>query len=247
MWTRWCSPRGSTDEQKCIASADLAMFFFAIDDELGEERMQLYDDVQRLLDGRNPRPTSEYFRGAENILGRIGDIGLPLDRYINSRKDLLEKYRLRHALSKGGTISFSDYLEIREVTIYIDQWLDMWEILGDFYLGADELERLSNLKRKLVLWHVLKNDLVSVERDRDASIPNLVRLYEVQHGVSRDQACVRLEQQASEALEAFEAELNSFRAQQLNRRLDAYIDLLQICYEGGVRNYCHENPKRYHR
>jgi hypothetical protein len=247
MWTRWCSPKESTNEQRCIAGADLAMFFFAIDDELGEDRMLLYDDVQELLDGTNSRPTSEYFRGAENILRRMGDFGLPLDRYINSRKNLLAKYRLRHTLSKGGQISFSDYLEIRKVTIYIDQWLDMWEILGDFYLGTDELERLSNLKRKLVLWHVLKNDLVSVERDRDANTPNLVYLYEAQHGIGHDEAYVRLEEQSSAAIETFREELDNLRREQLNEKLEIYMNLLQVCYEGGVRNYYHENPKRYHR
>ena len=245
MWVRWCSPLECTDAQRCIAGADLALFFFSIDDASGRGRLRLYTDVQELLDGRNPRPDSDFFRGAEDILNRMREFGLPLDRYIESRKELLAQYRTRLALGNGETISFTDYLNVRKVTIYIDQWLDMWEVLGDFMLDEGELERVSKLKDALVLWHVLKNDLVSVERDRKAGIPNLVSLRAAELGIDSNEASRRLEHQASSAQGAFLEETRNLQRVGLSPKLKKYAALLTNCYDGGVRNYCHVNPERY--
>lgn len=251
MWVKWCSPRGAPDSLRTIACMDLSLYFFCLDDHQQEgDALALFDLVEGILDGQAPSVQHPLSYAYRDVLDKMSMTDIPLDRHIASRKMLLDCYRRRLLLARGvEDTSFDEYRRIRATTIYIDQWLDMWEVLGRFYLEDDEraIPALTSAKENLILWHVYENDLASVDRDRQSGIPNLLDLRAAETGDSIEEARHDMERMATNAHEEFVAACNELEQRTLSDRVDQHVDLLKICHAGGLENYRRKNPGRYSR
>lgn len=238
-WTVWCSPRGASMDARAVAAMDLGLCFFFLDDHPDDGAERLYDDVERLLDGHVPAAGDPPLQHAyHEIFERMAARGLPLDRYREGRRALLRCYRRRRVAA-----TFDAYLALRTTTIYVDQWLDMWEVLGDFYLSAEERRNplLARARTSMIRWHVYENDLASIERDARAGVPNLVRL----HGGALPEAIAEVKALADHEERSFVEACAELRSRPMSQSVLRHLDLLEICHRGGIENYRRQNPARY--
>lgn len=248
-WTVSASPPMASVEWRAVACMDLTLFFGFLDDYDGDNVEELYDHVEQSLNGHLHDATAiPLLRAYDDIFRRMASRGLPLDRYRASRKALLRCYRQRHELVTGrATATFDEYFALRMTTIYVGQWLDMWEVLDDFYLPAEEytLPMLECARSSMMTWHVYENDLVSIDRDARAHVPNLVPLRAHDRGIAPEQAAAEVQNLADEAQQSFAQACRELYESAPSPRLVRYVNLLETCYNGGLENYRHKNPARY--
>lgn len=229
---------------------DLGLCLFFLDDCQSEDVEELYDQVERLLDGHVVDATAApIHRAYDNIFRRMAALSLPLDRYRESRKKLLRCYRRRRDLIAGRvTVTFDEYLALRMTTIYVDQWLDMWEVLADFYLPEEEysLPALKSARSSMNRWNVYENDLASIDRDACVGVPNLVPLRARERGITQEQAASEVQELADQEQQSFAQACCDLYKSGPSPHLLQYVNLLETCYNGGLENYYRrKDPARY--
>ena len=250
VWASYCSPSHASAQSMATAHADLALWFFYLDDYDGDDYESLFDDCLRILDGNRPtmdRPS--LMRAYADVVDQVASHGHDPTCYLQSRCKSVEQIRQRIRFSKSPRnkrVTFEEYYAQRMVSVYVYQWMDMWEIIGDFYLDSQERmsPEVAEAKRAVTAWHILQNDMRSLRRDIDSGSPNLVLLH-------AEQKTARIEETVGIIRDLFREELENFQraSQSLLRsmpslRVRRYIDLLDICLTGGEKSFW-EIKERY--
>jgi Terpene synthase family 2, C-terminal metal binding len=248
-WTASCSPAQASMDARAVACMDVSLCCFFLGDYQGDDVEQLYDYVDRMLDGHVLEATAPpLYRSYNDILRRVASRGLPLDRYRESRKKLLRCYRHRHELSAGrATTTFDEYAALRMTTIYVDQWLNMWEVVDGFYLPAEEhnLQVLDRARSSMIRWHVYENELASIDRDARDHVPNLVPLLALERGIAPEQAANEIQDLADQEQRSFAQACSELYESAPSPHLVRYANLLEACYHGGLENYQQKKQARY--
>ncbi|GEM_PF-2909951 len=271
VWADYCSPPGASEAAMSTAYADLALWFFYLDDYEGQDFELLFDACAQILDRADvgeplldgAQPTLESSESAPpGLLPAFADVVTQIQahgearatRYIQSRRDSLDKIRARIRVSRDPhcpAFDYRAYYDLRMVSVYVHQWVVLWEIVGGFCLdeGQRALPEVTEARRAVTAWHILQNDMRSVERDMRAGSPNLVLLH-AEHEAPDIHASV------AEIRGLFDEELENFRAAQAtvaasgaeggwpDGAMRRYFELLEICLTGGERSFW-EISERY--
>lgn len=246
-WTRHCSPPDATSPQKALACTDLAVCFFYLDDYQGEDYRSLFDEYESNLDrvggpAASKRPISE---AHSTLLKQLQDLGHPMAWYIEQERKLLDEYRLRNDVSRGiASIDYERYRSSRLVTIYVYQWVELWQLLAGFPIAESERATAAyqDSVRLTSTYFYLGNELYSLERDVERGDPNLVPLLAREEGIDLDEAAARIAAERDEVAQQFEDAVGQLMAgSDTMRRCGA---LLRQCVDSATAAR-HDNPERY--
>lgn len=252
VWANNCSPPDASVQSMATAFADLALWFFYLDDYDREDYESFFDDCRRILDGSEPLAQSPpLLRAYGDVVVQVGSRGQDLGYYLEGRRKSLELIRQRIRFSRTQStrrVTFEEYYAQRMLSVYVYQWMDMWEILGGFYLDPHEraLPDLIEAKRAVTAWHILQNDARSLRRDIEAGSPNLVLLYAEQKSARVDDTIAALQGMFRSELESFQSASQSLLQTMPSARLRRYLELLHICLTGGETSFW-EIKERYAR
>ena len=247
-WTRHCSPPDATAAQKALACTDLAVCFFYLDDYEGDDYRALFDEYEANLDHigstASTRPISVAHAA---LLKRLQGLGVPMTWYIGQERKLLTEYRLRNDASRGtATIDYPRYRESRLVTIYVYQWVELWQLLSK--CPVTDAERASPAYQDSVrltsTYFYLGNELYSLRRDLERGDPNLVPLLAVHAGIDVDDAAARIAAERDEVAEQFRATVRGLMSG--SDSMQRCGQLLQTCVDSASAAR-HDNPDRYER
>ena len=130
-WVKHCSPAEATPDQRALACMDLAISFFYLDDYAGEDYHALFDQYEATLAGRPPPAARGAVAAHADLFAKLGALGHPMDAYIAEERRLLAEYRLRNDVRRGlAHLTYARHREARLVTIYVYQWLELWQLIG---------------------------------------------------------------------------------------------------------------------
>jgi len=249
-WVGWCSPPAADKSALALACMDLTGVFF-LDDCPPAEVDQHFDDFECLLKGDLPRPTAPAISHAyRELLTQVQACSSSslFAQYLDGRRALVRGYRRRRELTRsGGPIRFAEYLKLRVTTIFVDQWVDLWEALGSFELtGGEELATLVlQTRRMLSRWHVLENELSSESRDVREGVPNLVQLDATERRVGIVDARKHVAELANRTEQTLVELLSRLRATAHDESFTGFLELVKSCHEGGTEIYRRADPTRY--
>lgn len=246
-WVKYCSWVDSTEEQQVLACMDLAISFFYLDDYQQEDYADLFDEFRRNLDGQEPRSSRPSVLAHADLLGRLRALGRPMDDFIGIRRRLLDEYLLRNGAMRGkATLTFDRYWQCRLVTIDVQQWVELWLLLWDYRLSPEERSNQTFVDaiRLAATFFFLGNDLYSFERDKAKGEPNLVCLWQDEHGVPLKEAASEIDRMRARALDDFHAATDALIADGSPKNLQHCGHLLRrfVDHAAPAR---HDNPERY--
>lgn len=246
-WTRHCSPPDATGPQRALACTDLAVCFFYLDDYQAEDYRTLFDEYEANLNGIGGAAASERPITVAHceLLRRLRGFGHPMTWYIEQEHKLLDEYRLRNDVSRGAaTIDYERYRDSRLVTIYVYQWVELWQLLAGFPVSESERTTAAyqDSVRLTSTYFYLGNELYSLQRDLERGDPNLVPLLAQQTGIGLDEAAAQLAAERDEVAKQFEDAVGQLMAGTDNMRRCGV--LLQQCVDSATAAR-HDNPDRY--
>lgn len=246
-WTKHCSPEGASSEQRAVACMDLAISFFYLDDYAGSDYHAVFDAFEANHRGAPRENALPAAVAHADLLAQLRGLGRSLTWYTELELALLGEYRLRNDAARGLVpLTFDRYRACRLVTIYVYQWLELWQLIGDFQIGAAERESAAfrDGVRLASTFYYLGNELYSLERDQQRGELNLVPLLAAQEGIDLAAAVERLEVQRSDAGQAFAEVLPAMLAGSAELRRCG--ELLDRCVRVAEAARA-DNPLRYHR
>jgi len=196
-WGYYCSPAEASLDQLELAALDLALWLFAVDDYAGPDADDHLGRCLEQLRGHG-EPEAPVERARSMLLDRMCRAGATTEGYLRSRERYVEAIAQRNRYREGRAAapSFDAYLELRETTIYVEQWVEVWGLVSGFApcsLGSRQ-PRCVQAERAIAHAHILRNEARSLDRDREAGIPNLVELLSAREGCSVDESTRILEE-----------------------------------------------------
>jgi len=248
-WVYLCAPTNAEPANRLLASKDLLVVFFSLDDIEGEDYGRYYDACVAVLADDADQATDDPLVDAyAEVVAEIEDRGLDTDSYRRGRLDLIEEYRWRNRVRRKEKPREEEYLCRRRVTIYTRQWIDMWELLEGCCLSpeARKLAVVRDAVAKMVEWQLLQNDLVSLRRDCRLQEVNLVSILCEQHGMPLEIAKQDVAARRDRARHELDDALAYLRRETLARPSLPlrYLEILEQCLRGTVENY-RQNLVRY--
>lgn len=243
VWANNCSPPHASARSMMTAYADLALWFFYIDDYEHDDYEAFFDQCLRILDGSRPTTdSSSLLHAYSDVILRVGSHGHDLAEYLESRRKSVELIRQRIRFSRKQARerpTFDEYYAQRMISVYVYQWMDLWEIIGGFYLDPEEraLPELAEAERAVTAWHILQNDARSLRRDIDAGSPNLVLLYAEQKAMNAEDAIAAMRELFRAELENFQSASRSLLQSNPSVRVRQYLELLELLLTGGEKSF----------
>jgi len=247
-WTKHCAFDTTTDSNRAIATLDLALWLFFLDDYEHASYDLFFDRCGLILDRKpDPEPNTKILLALRDVIDRVTAMDKPMDRFIEDRHRLIQCYRTRNAVRKGRPISFDEYFAIRLTTVYVDHWIGIWEILDNFYLTQEERDHpdIQELVLHLKTWHILENEIESLDRDERDGTPNLVKIAMTETKRSKAVCVKELRATRDEAALKFAQISDRFSSEEHEKHMCKYVDFLRISMWGGTGNY-EDNQGRYH-
>jgi len=255
VWVKRVSPQNASLEDLAVACMDLILWFFYLDDCLKEDYNIVFKKCSKILDGYQPNTDeAKLFQAYADIPKKVAQRGYDMQYYLQTRKYNL-RYRVEiakqrfHGRGNERKLSFNENFEIRQTPIWLSSWINLWEILGDFYLSLPErtMPEVQRAVRAVSSAYLLDNDLRSLVRDIEEKSPNLVILYMEQYEGD-------IISSAQYIRDLFQQEVNTFRhlfISVLNAapsdRLRQYFEFLELNlnYITGPNLMEKDHPKRY--
>ncbi|MEO8554500.1 MAG: hypothetical protein ABI678_31205, partial [Kofleriaceae bacterium] len=152
----------------------------------------------------------------------------------------------RAAISAGRhPLDVETYLALREITIYFEPWLALWEVLGGYVLDADQRALVAPVFDHANRWQALENDRVSVTRDFRNGTPNLVALVAASQRCSLTEATTVIRVRAARELAAYIRAMATVRASAPAAPIIRYLATLEAAVEGATRHHRGADPARY--
>ncbi len=237
-WACYCSPDDASEPQRRLAALDLTLWLFAVDDHEGPDVDAYLQRCRAQLRGEGSsddalgRARDELTR---TLLDAAGPAGLR--RYFESRIAYVDAIGRRNRVRDGRDPlpSYDDYLRLRETTIYVDQWIEVWSIVAGFerpQAGVDD-PRWMAAERAIAHCHILQNEPRSLERDRASRTPNLVDLLCAQQDCGIDEGIAAMAHQHQRACADYDEAIGPLRGDP--RAPAPYVQLLDACRFGGRR------------
>lgn len=250
VWANYCSPPHAPAQSMATAHADLALWFFYLDDYERDDYESFFDECLRILDGGQPTTkNSTLLKAYADVVAQVVSHGHDPTYYLQGRRRSVEQIRQRIRFGKNrveGRLTFEEYYAQRMISVYVYQWIDMWEIIGDFYLDPQErvLPEIAEAKRAVTAWHILQNDMRSLRRDIGSGSPNLVLLHAEQKTAHIEETVATMRGLFREELDNFQRSSQSLLRSMPSLRVRRYIELLNICLTGGEKSFW-EIKERY--
>lgn len=250
VWAHYCSPPVSDERSMAIAHADLALWFFYLDDYDKDDYEIFFNDCSRILDSRGAiAERSPLLRAYADVIKQVATYDCDLTHYLGGRRQSLEliRKRIRTGRRRGSKPTFNEYYNERMISVYVYQWLDMWEILGGFYLTPEERAsfEIKEAKRSVTAWHILQNDMRSLHRDIRCGSPNLLLLH-AEESSDIDVTVSAVEKMFIDELDIFKRMSELAQRKMQSDRVRQYMGLLEICLTGGAKSFW-EIKERYSR
>lgn len=246
-WVDLCSPESTTAENRFLASKELLVVFFSLDDFDDLDYEAYFDACEAILEGAEAPASEPVLQAYAEVIAEIEARGHDTSHYREGRRRLIEQYRWRNRARNEGVPTQSEYLRRRRITIYTQQWIDMWELLEGCILSpvTRASEELRGAVAQMVDWQLLQNDLVSLRRDTTRGEVNIVTLLRDRNGIGLEEAKQEIAEQRDQLQIELERSLTRLRdeAQTVPAR---YVDILDRCLQGTIENY-RENLSRYDR
>jgi hypothetical protein len=250
-WTYTCSPAYAEPYALAVATLDITLWIFYLDDYEGDDYSLLFDACLKLL-RRESLSVEEIaafpiLRLFAHHLRLVESFGRCTARFRERRIEIVSAYLARNQIGdRKDLISLAEYEEIRKVTIAIRCWLSGWEIACDFLLDDKDYisEPIHTAIEALTRWHYLQNDLRSVRRDLEFGIPNLVVLHQQETGLTLEDAvlgilgmCEREEQRLLAALAHARQQFDS------NAGVALTLDFMEVNLRGGKKIYAQQHAR----
>jgi hypothetical protein len=241
-WIESAAPAWASEEERTLACMDLGTCFFILDD--GDDP-RAPSDLARISAGRAPEPTRPLQRAFASLFARMGERG-SIAHFLAVRHQFAHALDVRQAMREGGgTLDVATYLSLREITIYFEPWLALWEVLGGYVLTAEQRSLVAPVFDPANRWQALENDRVSVDRDLRDGTPNLVALLADEEGCSLGAAALEIQARAVRELEAYDAAIRALRASAPAPEVLRYLATLEAGIDGAIRHHGGADPARY--
>ncbi len=245
-WVARCAPDGVSADDHALAAADLALFIFYLDDLDGPDEAARFAEVERILDGEVPPPdASPLRRGWRNLLDEMAARGPASARCVADRRVALAAWRARNDARRAGRRwALEDWIALRCTTIFMRQWMSLWEALtGRVVCDATRARpAFEAAVRATCRWQVLYNELASVARDRATGETNAVLLVMRDGALTEPEAAARVMAMAAAARTDFERARSELGAG-ADDALRAYLDGLAVSIEGAVEHYADRHAR----
>ncbi|MFD3945271.1 terpene synthase family protein [Streptomyces sp. NPDC058579] len=246
-WVKHCSWPAASEEQRALACMDLAVSFFYLDDYQHEDYPELFSEFRRNLTGEQARSTRPIVHAHADLIRRLRESRQSMEKFIELRGQLLDEYLLRNSVMRGtASADFDRYWQCRLVTIYVQQWMELWFLIWDFPLAPEEHSSplLHSAMQSATVFYFLGNDLYSYKRDAAKGEPNLVCLWRYQHAVSTEEAASAIDRMRREALDRFNKAFTVLTGERSPENLKQCGHLLQHLVNQATTAR-HDNPERY--
>lgn len=243
-WIASAAPSWATAEQRALACMDLGTCFFILDDADPAVARARHADLARITGGEAADPTRPLQLAYVALFDRLSAAG-PLGHYLAVRHRFARALDLRHEIRRGQPVSAETYLTLREITIYFEPWLALWEVLGGYVLSREQRALVAPAFDAANRWQALENDRVSVARDARTGTPNLVALVADEHDLTIAEATHQIRSRADRELAVYAEEVRALRALPLGPAVVRYLEVLEAGVEGAMRHHRGADPARY--
>jgi hypothetical protein len=250
-WNLRVSPAHASIRAIALATLEIALWVFTLDDYTGDDFDRFFDCCLATL--TDPEPDLDAYPVLPAFAihhAHLGALDRPMDRYVAARRNIADAYRRRNRLARGerADVRFDEYLEWRRLLIGTRVWLSGWEVVHDFWL-PDEIHEgpiVRAVLDSLIYGQILENEIHSLPRDLAAGTPSLVVMHAREQGLT-------LEQSVAELQRRFEANEATYRAAKAraeaeypgNARVAALLEMTELCLEGSASLY-RLKLRRYH-
>lgn len=243
-WIASAAPPWATPAQRALACMDLGTCFFLLDDADDARAPALYDDLDRMTTGAVPAADRPLQAAFADLFARLAALG-SIDHYLAARREFAHALRRRHAVRTGAaTLDLEGHVALRTITIYVEPWLSLWEVLGGFVLSPDQRALVAPALTPAIRWQALENDRVSVARDAREGTPNAAALLAAR-GLSPAAAAAEVTALADEALAAYRTADAALAAASVATSVRRFLATLADSVDGAVRHYRRADPARY--
>lgn len=240
-WNLRVSPAHASIQDIALATIDIALWVFTLDDYTPDEYDAFFEACLMTLAGgpNDPRwPVLGAFAIHRDCLISYGQ---PMARYVESRRNIADAYRRRNGLARSNQdIRFDEYLEWRRVLIGTRVWLSAWEVIGGFWLPEEvySCPVIHDALESLIYGQILENEIHSLRRDLEAGTPSLVVMYSREHGLTLDESVTHLRGRFRENESVLRAAIaEAERHFDGDDRVAALLEMIELCLEGSASLY----------
>lgn len=239
-WIDSAAPSWATAEHRALACMDLGTCFFILDD--GDDP-GARADLARITAGEALDPARPLQRAFGSLFERLAAHG-SLAHYLAVRHRFALALDRRHAMRTGRMpLAADSYLALREITIYFEPWLALWEVLGGYVLTPEQRAHVAPVFAPANRWQALENDRVSLVRDMRAGTPNLVALIASDRKISLGEATLEIRARADRELAAYSEAHRAVRS--TDPAVLRYLATLDDGVAGAMRHHRAADPARY--
>lgn len=245
-WIGSSAPAWASEGQRAIVCMDLGTCFFLLDDSPAHEALDRCDDLESAAKGLDPDPRRPLQLAYADLIARLAASSPDTRHYLALRRQFARAMRVRHSLASEKRQIRSDmYIALREVTIYFEPWLSIWELLGGFVLSDEERALVRPAFVSANRWQVLENERASLARDAATGTPNAISLLASEHAISLSEASRMVAARAERELSTCAAAMAELRATRTEGAVLRYLGTLDDSIAGAKRHYERADPDRY--
>lgn len=240
-WNLRVSPRNASIRAIALATLDIALWVFTLDDYTEDDDEQFFSECLGVLHGARPSPRRPILRAFAVHRDCMLAFGQPMDRYEQSRQNIADAYiRRNHLARTKHVIRFEEYLTWRRTLIGTRVWLSAWEVLRGTWLpdSVHDGETLHETLEALIFGQILENEIHSLPRDLAAGTPSLVLMHATEHALSIEDSRAILHDRfrANEAIlrARITTATSEFRS---DPSVLAFLEMVELCLVGSAALY----------
>lgn len=246
-WNLRVSPRNSSIRAIALATLEIALWVFTLDDYAEEDDEHFFGQCLDVLTGApapQSRPILEAFAIHRDVMLAFGQ---PMERYEQSRRNIVQAYIRRNNLARTKhDIRFEQYLAWRRTLIGTRVWLSAWEVIRGTWLpdSIHDCETLHRVLETLIFGQILENEIHSLPRDLAAGTPSLVVMHANEHSMTISDSRSILHAQFKENEQNLHAHIKTARTELGDDpRVLALLEMVELCLVGSASLYTLDLPR----
>lgn len=248
VWIKNCLYPSASQEVQLLTCLDLGMWFYYLDDYSGDDDLSLFEACIKLIDGEPlshaamPDRLSNAYR---DVMARVSALPGYSDVYLSTRRELVNWYKWRNPVNRSSvSVSSRDYLACRRSTIYIRQWMALMCCFRNCHPRGVLASLAMDIVDTMIEWHILINEIASVDKDRTRGETNLIMLRASEANVSLENAVAAALQSLNDITVDYKLKFRRLSTSGDESWLRDFLDIVDASIVGALSTY-HENVKRY--
>lgn len=248
VWIKNCLYPSASQDVQLITCMDLGMWFYYLDDYSGDDDLDLFEACVTLIDGEPIEHAAMPMRlsdAYQDVMARVSALPGYSDVYLSTRRELVSWYKWRNPVNRSSaSVSSREYLECRQSTIYIRQWMALMCCFRDCHPRGVLAPLALDMVDVMIEWHILINEIASVDKDRTRGETNLIILRASEANISLEDAVAASLRSLNDVTREYKLKFQRLSTSGNEPWLRDFLEIVDASIVGALSTY-HENVKRY--